>query len=166
MQCIWDYVLLHSSSPPPPPLLLQPPLPVDPVDLRDWKDHGIDPGTPDSPPHAQDIDIALAALLKGLPGFNAEELDTVLNDLPLPEPWAKGGISVQEAAEVSFTIYSTLHHKLNNMSYAGKLASFPRWTGKHQVFAWLASVFYKTREEAQCYSYRKVQPRKVSVAEA
>ena len=54
---------------------------------------------------------------------------------------------------------------LNNMLYAGSSAFFPNWTGKLQVFAWLASVFYKTREEAQCYSYRMVQPRKVSVAE-
>ena len=47
---------------PPPPPPLQRPLPVDPVDLRDWEDFGIDPDASDFPPHAY-IDIALAALL-------------------------------------------------------------------------------------------------------
>ena len=76
---------------------------MDPVDLRDWKDYGIDPDAPDFSPHAYDIDVALAALLEGLPGFNAEELDTALKDFSLPEPGAKGVISDQEAAGVSFT---------------------------------------------------------------
>ena len=47
----------------------------------------------------------LAALLKGLPGIDAEELDGLLKDLPIPEPGAKGGISVKEAAEVCFICY-------------------------------------------------------------
>ena len=44
----------------------------------------------------------LAALFKGLQGIDAEELDGLLNDLPISEPGAKGGISVKEAAEVCF----------------------------------------------------------------
>ena len=44
-------------------------------------------------PSDDDIDIVLAALLKGLPGIDAEELDGLLKDLPMPEPGAKGGIS-------------------------------------------------------------------------
>ena len=52
-------VPLFQLTPPPPPL--QPPIPVDPVDLRDWEDYGIDPDAPYSPQHAHDIDIALAA---------------------------------------------------------------------------------------------------------
>ena len=50
----------------------------------------------------------VAALLKGLPGppgIDAEELDGLLKDLPMPEPGAKGGISVKEAAEVCFICY-------------------------------------------------------------
>ena len=47
----------------------------------------------------------LAALLKGLPGIDAEELDGLLKDLPMPEPGAKGGISVKEVAEVCFICY-------------------------------------------------------------
>ena len=64
-------------APPQPPPLLQPQLPVDPVDVRDWEDYGINLDAPDSPPHVHDIDIALAALLKGLLGFKAEELDSI-----------------------------------------------------------------------------------------
>ena len=89
-------------APPPPPPPLQPPLPVDAVDLRDWEDYGINLDAPDSHPHAHDINIMLDALSKCLPGFNTEELDTALRDLPLPEPGTMGAISVQEAAEVSF----------------------------------------------------------------
>ena len=49
--------------------------------LRDWEVYGIDPDVPHSPPHACDIDFVLAALVKGLPDFNAEELDIALKDL-------------------------------------------------------------------------------------
>ena len=41
-------------------------------------------------------------------------------------------------------IYSTLHHNLKRMLYAGSLAFFPNWTGKHQASSLLASIFYKT----------------------
>ena len=41
--------------------------------------------------------------IEGPPCFNAEGPDTALLDLPLPEPGAKGRITVQEAAEVSLT---------------------------------------------------------------
>ena len=60
---------------------------------------------PGSPPSCDDMDMALAALLKRLQGNNAEELDGLLKDLPIPEPGAKGGISVKEAAEVCFICY-------------------------------------------------------------
>ena len=60
---------------------------------------------PGSPTSSDDIDIVLAALLKGLPGIDAEELDGLLKDLPIPEQCAKGGISVKEAAEVCFICY-------------------------------------------------------------
>ena len=56
-------------------------------------------------PSDDDIDIVLAALLKGLPGIDAEELDGLLKDLSISEPGAKGGISVKEAAEVCFICY-------------------------------------------------------------
>ena len=78
-----------APPPPPPPLPSQPSHPVDPVDLRDWEDNGVDPDTPDSPTHADGIDIAFAALCRDLAGFNAEEFDTALKDLPLQEPAAK-----------------------------------------------------------------------------
>ena len=60
---------------------------------------------PDSPLSGDDIDLALAALMKGLPGIDCAELETLLNDLPMPEPGAKDGISVKEAVEVS--LYAT-----------------------------------------------------------
>jgi len=39
--------------------------------------------------------------MKGLPGIDGAELETLLKDLPMPEPGAKDGISVKEAVEVS-----------------------------------------------------------------
>ena len=53
-------------------------------------------------PHSSDeIDLALAALMEYLLEITADELETLLNDLPMPEPGAKDGISVKEALEVS-----------------------------------------------------------------
>ena len=60
------------------------PQPVDPVDCRDWEDYGMDPDGPDSPHASDDIDLALAALMKGLPEIAADELETLLNDRPMP----------------------------------------------------------------------------------
>ena len=94
-----------APPPPPPPAPVQPPLPVGPADRRDWEDYGFDKDLPGSPPSCDDIDMALAALLKRLPGNNAEKLDGLLKDLPMPEPGAKGGIAVKEAAEVCFICY-------------------------------------------------------------
>ena len=94
-----------APPPPPPPAPVQPPLPLDPVDRRDWEDYGFDEDLPGSPPSCDDMDMALAALLKRLLGNNAEELDGLLKDLPMPEPGAKGGIAVKEAAEVCFICY-------------------------------------------------------------
>ena len=59
------------------------------------------PDGPDSPHASDDIDLALAALMKGLPEVNWDELETLLNDLPMPEQGAKDGIFVREAVEVS-----------------------------------------------------------------
>ena len=77
------------------------PQPVDPVDRRDWEDYGIDPYGPDFPLASNDIDLALAALMKSMQEIVADELETLLNDLPIPEPGAKDGISVKEAVEAS-----------------------------------------------------------------
>jgi hypothetical protein len=82
---------------------------VDQEDRRDWEDYGIDPDRPDSPLSDDDMDLALAALMKGLPGVNCAELETLLKDLPMPEPGAKDGISVKEAVEVSFIYYITCY---------------------------------------------------------
>ena len=88
---------------PPPPAPSPLPQPVDPVDRRDWEDYGMDPDGPDSPHASDDIDLALAALMshEGYAEITADELETLLNDLPMPEPGAKDGISVKEAVEVS-----------------------------------------------------------------
>ena len=71
-------------APPPLPAPAQLPLLVDQVDHRDCEDYGIDPDRPDSPLSGDDIDLALAALMKGLPGINSAELETLLKDLPMP----------------------------------------------------------------------------------
>ena len=79
------------------------------MDHRDWEDYGIDPDRPDSPLSGDDINLALAALMKGLPGIDGAELETLLKDLPMPEPGAKDGISVKEAVEVSLICYITCY---------------------------------------------------------
>ena len=56
---------------PPPPDPSQLPQPVDPVACRDWEDYGMDPDGPDSPHASDDIDLVLAALMKGLPEIAA-----------------------------------------------------------------------------------------------
>ena len=56
-----------------------------------------------------DIDLALAALMKGLPGIDGAELETLLKDLPMPEPGTKDAISVKEAVEVSLICYITCY---------------------------------------------------------
>ena len=76
-------------APPPPPAPSQQtqlPQPVDPVDRRDWEDYGMDPDGPDYPHASDDIDLALrlAALMKGMPEIAADDLETLLNDLPMP----------------------------------------------------------------------------------
>ena len=55
-----------AATPPPDPSGSQLPQPVDPVDRRDWKDYGMDPDGPDYPQASDDIDLALAALMKGM----------------------------------------------------------------------------------------------------
>ena len=79
------------------------------MDRRDWEDYEIDPDRPDSPLSGDDINFALAALMKGLPGIDGAELETLLKDLPMPEPGAKDGISVKEAVEVSLICYITFY---------------------------------------------------------
>ena len=81
--------------------LPRPPSLPDQVDSRDLDDYGIDPDGPDQPPLAEEIDPALSALLKGLPGINAEDLEEMLKDLPLPQPGATStslGPAVSRAA--------------------------------------------------------------------
>ena len=74
----------------PPPQAPSPlPQPVDPVDHRDWEDYGMDPDGQDSPHSSDAIDLALAALMKGLQEITGDELETLLNDLPMPEPGAR-----------------------------------------------------------------------------
>ena len=43
-------------------------------------------------------------------GIDGAELETLLKDLPMPEPGAKDGISVKEAVEVSLICYITCHY--------------------------------------------------------
>ena len=78
-------------APPPPPAPAQLPLLVDQVDHRDCEDYEIDPDRPDSPLSGDDIDLALAALAKGLPGIDCAGLEALLMNLPMPEPVAKDG---------------------------------------------------------------------------
>ena len=51
-------------------------------------------------PDGDEMDLALAALLKGIPGIGAEDLDDKLKDLPVPQGGATGGISIQEAPSI------------------------------------------------------------------
>ncbi len=53
----------------------------------------MEPDGPDSPHASDDIDIALAALMKGLPRIATDDLETLLNHLPMPELGAKDALS-------------------------------------------------------------------------
>ena len=72
---ICDFVCLCSSSPAPAPSPFQVQLqqPVDPVDRRDWEDYGMEADGPDSPHASDDIDLALAALMKGMQEIAADD---------------------------------------------------------------------------------------------
>ena len=76
-------------SPPPTPQPQQP-VPLDAVDHRDLDDFGINPDGPDlldlPCPDCVDLDMVLASLIKGLPEFDAEEMDQLLKQLPMPSP--------------------------------------------------------------------------------
>ena len=61
---------------------------MDPVDRRDWEDFGMDPDGPDSRHSSDDIDLPLAALMKSLQEIAVDGLETLLNDLPMPEQGA------------------------------------------------------------------------------
>ena len=95
------------------------------MDRRDWEDYGIDQDRPDSPLSGDAIDFALAALMKGLPGIDGAELETLLKDLPMPEPGAKDGISVKEAVEVIFTCYITWYITWYITLFGWQLGVFP-----------------------------------------
>ena len=82
---------------PPPPDPSQLPQPVDPVDRRDGEDYGMDPDGPDYPHASDDIDLAEACSSwahEGYAEIAADDLETLLNDLPMPEPGGKDEISV------------------------------------------------------------------------
>ena len=82
---------LSPSFPYPPHQSL---LPVDPVDLRDREDYGMDPGTPDSLTHAHNITIEVAAaLFEGFAGFNAEEFGHSIERPSVAVIRSKGWIS-------------------------------------------------------------------------
>ena len=108
------------------------------------------------PPSDVDIDIALAALLKGLPGINAEELDDLLKDLPMPEPGAKGGISVKEAAEVCCICYIPCYIISYITCYWWAARPFARdGQGSARPFHWKWANYARfcQGEEAWCYIY-------------
>ena len=63
--------------------------------------------------------------MKGLPGIDGAELETLLKDLPMPEPGAKDGISVKEAVEVIFTCYITWYITCYITWYGWQLGVLP-----------------------------------------
>ena len=94
---------------------------------------------PGSPTSGDDIDIVLAALLKGLPGIDAEELDGLLKDLPMPEPGAKGEISVKEAAEVTFICYIVCEIWCYKVCYIPYHILVLKCRGNYKVFSMVES---------------------------
>ena len=104
-------------QPPPRPSSPHSSVPLDPWERRDLEDYGMDPDGRDESPAGEEMDPALSALLKGLPDISAEDLEDLLKDLPLPQPGATGGISVQEAVQVK-KLYNILYHMLYNVLYS------------------------------------------------
>ena len=48
--------------------------------------------------------MVLASLMKGLPEFDAEELDELLKQLPMLSPGPTGSVSVQQAVQVDLML--------------------------------------------------------------
>ena len=94
---------------------------------------------PGSPTSGDDIDIVLAALLKGLPGIDAEELDGLLKDLPMPELGANGEISVKKAAEVTFICYIVCEIWCYKVCYIPYHILVLKWRGNYKVFSMVES---------------------------
>ena len=94
---------------------------------------------PGSPTSGDDIDIVLAALLKGLPGIDSEELDGLLKDLPMPELGANGEISVKKAAEVTFICYIVCKIWCYKVCYIPYHILVLKWRGNYKVFSMVES---------------------------
>ena len=98
--CVWDYVLLHShgSRSSPASTSASASTSCGPCGSQSLGRLSNRPGCARLSPACSWYWHCVGCPIEGPPCFNI-----VLPDLPLPEPGAKGGISVQEAAEVSFT---------------------------------------------------------------
>ena len=115
---------------------------LDDLDCRDLEDYGIDPDGPDPKPDGNEMDLALAALFKGIPGISAEDLDGLLKDLPVPQAGASAGISVQEAVEVRISCYITCYITCY-IIYTCSLECCRSWTPSHLVSSLPASASCK-----------------------
>ena len=137
---VWSCCTVPAPSPPPPQLQL--PLPVDYVDLRDWEDCGIDPDSdsPDSPPHAHYIDIALATLRKDFVSVLRSWIPH-WKTFPYQNQEQRVEYLSRKVQRWVSLIYSTLHHISNDILYDGSLVFFPSWKGKFQVFSPQTIVF-------------------------
>jgi len=158
--CPFFHTICAWAAQPPPPLP-QPrqAVPLDEVDRRDLEDFGIDPDGPDPghPDHLDpddvDLDMIWASLMKSLPLFdNANELDEMLKQLPLPSPGPTGGITVQEATEVDpITCYITCYITCCLLA-AGAFARAGQ--GSPQPFHCQRASFARfcKRETLECYN--------------
>lgn len=67
----------------------------------DWEDYNYRP-EPAAGGRQGDVEKSLASLLSGIPDFNPEELEALLQDLPLPDDTRQpGGMTMMEAVQVS-----------------------------------------------------------------
>ena len=121
------------------------------------------PGFPPSG-DLDDINIVLTALLKILPGIEAEELKVLFKDLPMPEPAAKGGISAKEAAEVCFVRYIVCYIIYYILCYGCAAWPFARVLAVKSERP--SRISYKRCCTTLTLILKEGQPRMVSVCEA
>lgn len=82
---------------------------------RDWEDYNYLPPGGGAGSSGRGLGDMLADLLDGLPGVDADEIDALLRNLPMPDVGDVPGMTVEEAIEVYDMLYILLINMLYNM---------------------------------------------------
>ena len=82
---------------------------------RDWEEYNYLPPEGGAGSSGRRLGDMLADLLDGLPGVDADEIEALLRNLPMPDVGDVPGMTVEEAIEVYDMLYILLINMLYNM---------------------------------------------------